>query len=129
MAKNNPLYHIVHCSDSDHGDAALIRKWHMEAPRHWDNIGYHFVIRKDGGIEIGRPIAQSGAHCAGFNTRSVGTCIIGKPGKPNAAQLSALKGIHEKLKRMFPNIEACGHRDMPNVTKECPGFNVKDHLK
>ena len=33
---------IIHCSDSEFGDAALIDKWHKE--RGWTGIGYHYVI-------------------------------------------------------------------------------------
>ena len=85
---------IVHCSDSEFGDAETVRKWHTDPkPRGngWDDIGYHFVVlngrRKsravyvpedDGLIETGRPLDTVGAHCRGHNTRSVGVCLVGK---------------------------------------------------
>ena len=37
---------ILHCSDSEFGNAAIITKWHaLPKPngRGWSNIGYHYV--------------------------------------------------------------------------------------
>lgn len=54
---------------------AQINAWHKE--RGWSGIGYHYVIRFDGTIERGRPITESGAHVAGFNSDTVGICMSG----------------------------------------------------
>ena len=79
---------ILHCSDSEFGDSALIDTWHRE--RGWDSIGYHYVIlngrpsdrpyvkSEDGVIEMGRDIADIGAHCLGENRGSIGICLIGR---------------------------------------------------
>ena len=57
---------VVHCADTpaemDIG-AAEIRKWHTE-DNGWDDIGYHYVIRRDGILENGRDTKMQGAHCA-----------------------------------------------------------------
>ena len=51
-----------------HVDAKIIDKWHKE--RGWSGIGYHYVIKRDGQIELGRPIdaflmtVAVGASCA-----------------------------------------------------------------
>ena len=42
--------HIVHCSDSVTGDVREIRQWHLA--RGWNDVGYHFVIRPDGEVEV-----------------------------------------------------------------------------
>lgn len=68
--------HIVHCSDSPSGDVKEIRRWHKE--RGWDDVGYHFIVRRDGEIEVGRTLDVPGAHCAGHNADSVGTCLVGR---------------------------------------------------
>jgi len=64
---------IVHCSDSDYGNAALITVWHLQ--RQFRNIGYNFVILNgkissscelkwfNGIIETGRALDEDGAHC------------------------------------------------------------------
>lgn len=41
------------------------------------DIGYHFVIERDGRVFTGRPLAAVGSHCPGFNDDSVGICLAG----------------------------------------------------
>lgn len=67
--------HIIHCSDSTFGDVAEIRRWHIA--RGFNDVGYHFVIRRDGEVEMGRTLETIGAHCKGHNTNSIGTCLVG----------------------------------------------------
>lgn len=82
---------ILHCSDTwDHQNWGFehINEWHKE--RGWggwkplDNpgfvvyCGYHYIIRKDGVVEVGRPEHIVGAHCYGKNTGSIGICWVGK---------------------------------------------------
>jgi N-acetylmuramoyl-L-alanine amidase len=40
--------------------AKEIRRWHKA--KGWSDIGYHYVIRRDGRVEKGRPDARVGAH-------------------------------------------------------------------
>lgn len=112
--------HIVHCSDSLTGDVAEIRRWHRE--RGWNDVGYHFVIRRDGEIEVGRTLDMTGAHCEGHNHDSVGTCIVGK-GDFTPAQLKALARVDAMLQALFPNIRLHGHREF-NAGKTCPNCDV-----
>jgi len=62
---------ILHCSatppDMDIG-VAEIDTWHKA--QGWKRIGYHFVIRRNGIVERGRPLAQIGAHVEGHNRRT-----------------------------------------------------------
>jgi hypothetical protein len=39
--------------------------------------GYHFVVKKDGTIENGRPLYKPGVFCSGRNKHSIGICYIG----------------------------------------------------
>lgn len=117
--------HIVHCSDSETGDVAAVRRWHRE--RGWQDVGYHFVIRRDGEVEVGRTLEEIGAHCAGFNSRSVGTCLIGNA-QFTAAQMASLRRIHGMLRALFPAIRAVGHCEH-NPRKTCPNFNVSEVLR
>ncbi len=77
---------IIHCSATRAGQdftAADIDRWHRQ--RGFRSIGYHFVVRLDGTIEPGRDVALDGAHCTGWNHRSIGICYIGgldKNGRP-----------------------------------------------
>ena len=66
MRKINKI--IVHCTATQESkDVSLdeVRRWHLN--RGWRDIGYHFLIQRDGTVEEGRPIEQSGAHTKGHN--------------------------------------------------------------
>ena len=51
---------VLHHSASRDVPAAEIHAWHLA--KGWAGIGYHFVIRKNGSIERGRPLEMIGAH-------------------------------------------------------------------
>lgn len=112
--------HIVHCSASTHGDVKEIRRWHQA--RGWQDIGYHFVIRPDGEVEVGRMLHEMGAHCEGYNRDSIGTCLIGNT-EFTPAQFATLRRLHAMLQALFPGITAHGHREF-NPHKTCPNFAV-----
>lgn len=133
---------IIHCSATpasmDIG-ASEIRTWHVR-DNGWNDIGYHFVIRRDGTVETGRPIEKQGAHCAAKagNVASIGICMVGgvkKVGGKLVAesnftpwQWDALAVLVRKLRKQFPGIVTIlGHRDL-DPGKACPSFSVKDWL-
>lgn len=138
-------YIVIHCSASranvdqkitlpgeDIG-VREIRRWHLE--RGFTDIGYHFVIRRNGTIEDGRPLEKAGAHVAGYNSNSIGICLAGgvsATGKSEnnfePPQWEALKGLLAKLRSHFPQAEIKGHRDFPKVAKDCPCFDVRAWL-
>lgn len=123
--------HIIHASATpntrDHS-AADIRRWHRE--KGWRDIGYHYVIRRDGRIEPGRPLEQTGAHVQGHNTDSIGTCLVGAGvalSDFTPAQIDALRGLHDGLATRFPGLTLHGHREFTK-SKTCPGFNITELL-
>ena len=69
---------IVHCSATPEGkdySVNTIRQWHLQ--RGFSDIGYHYVIYRDGSIHTGRDESIIGAHCTGHNANSIGVCYIG----------------------------------------------------
>lgn len=127
----------IHCSATKPGQdigAAEIRRWHVE-DNGWSDIGYHQVIRRNGAIELGRPLTESGAHVRGFNSRSVGVCLVGgvdAAGNPDDnftdAQMDALSITLDYWALIYPDAVIQGHRDFPGVDKACPSFSVKEWL-
>ena len=125
---------IIHCSDTPEGkDFTVldIRRWHKE--RGWSDIGYHYVIYRNGHIEPGRDVDLIGAHCEGYNAHSIGICYIGgktKDMKQNKdtrtlAQKAALLSLLTDLRKMYPNARIVGHCDYDKHGKTCPNFNAK----
>ena len=123
---------VIHCADTyarmDIG-VREIDEWHRA--RGFNQIGYHFVVRRDGSVETGRSVKEVDAHVKGYNAKSIGICMVGgkhDDGRPDAnftrPQWRALDTLVGKLVGEFPNATVCGHRDLdPN--KSCPCFDVK----
>lgn len=142
----------VHCAatrPSQNFDAAWLDRVHRN--QGWTAVGYHFIIRRDGTVEAGRPIHAIGSHCrdGNRNRTHVGICLIGGvserpqvhvPGNPwngsdaecnfTAAQMVALKDTIAHIEKHYGRkLPVEGHRDVPGVRKACPSFVVSKWLK
>lgn len=126
---------FVHCSAtkaSMNVGLREIRQWHKE--QGWLDVGYHFIIRRDGTIEEGRPVDVVGSHVKDWNSKSVGVCLVGgidDKGKFEAnftpAQMQSLKEKLADLKDMYPDAVIKAHHDC--APKACPSFNLSRWLK
>jgi len=135
--RQNTDYIVIHCSATkpsmDIG-AKEIDKWHRQ--NGWRKIGYHWVVRRDGIVEEGRDLAEAGAHAKGVNSLSVGICMVGgvdDAGKSENnftdEQWKSLEDLVWQMKLAYPNAEVLGHRDLPDVKKDCPCFDVREWWK
>ena len=127
---------VIHCSavaPNQRSSAAQIDTWHRQ--RGWKfGIGYHYVVRRDGQIEPGRPEWMVGAHCQNHNAHSIGICYEGgidireqAADTRTAAQKLALRHLLEDLHRRYPRALIVGHHDL-NPRKACPCFDaVKEY--
>ena len=125
---------IIHCAATPEGkDFTVedIRKWHLN--RGFNDIGYHYVIYRDGSIHKGRPIEKIGAHCTGHNSKTIGVCYIGgvdKNNKPKDTrteeQKEAINNLLIKLLKDYPSInKISGH--CKYAKKACPSYDVNEH--
>lgn len=155
MSRYRPLSQIdeiiVHCADTPNGrpfTAADIDRWHGERGFRRDpraltgegpwagqgphaselaHIGYHYVIRVNGVVEVGRRLTETGAHCRGRNGRSIGVCLVGRD-RFSPAQWRSLRKLVEAEQRDRrrdgrPPLAVYGHRRF-NRRKTCPNFDV-----
>lgn len=133
LNKDAVRFIAIHCAATppaaDIG-ADEIRKWHLA--QGWEDIGYHFVIRRNGTVEPGRSLEFQGAHVQGHNHEAIGICLVGginDKAQPDAnftdAQWASLESIVHLMLNKFPKVSVVGHRDFPGVTKACPSFDVK----
>ena len=119
---------VVHHVGIPDGDtsAAAIHRAHLN--NGWAGIGYHYVIRKDGTIERGRPLATVGAHAEGQNFHTVGINVTGNFEKeiPTKAQITSLEKLLLSVCDIYhldPGVTTIvGHRDENNT--DCPGKNL-----
>lgn len=133
-------YIIVHHSERTI-DFPLFIKLRHKYLRHWEDIGYHYLIggrnnlfTTNGKLYSGRPEEIIGTHAIGYNRNSLGICLIGNFNKiyPSKEQLftlfSFLNAKTEEYSIPIQNI--LGHRELPNVTKSCPGKLVNmDYIR
>lgn len=122
---------IVHCSATAEGkDFTIddIKRWHLA--RGFSDIGYHYIIYRDGSINKGRDESKIGAHCTGHNSNSIGVCYIGgcaadgktpKDTRTETQKNSLLKLLRE-LKNKYPKVSIHSHKDFTN--KACPSFDA-----
>lgn len=125
---------ILHCSATREGQdikAATIKKWHVQ-DKHWEDIGYHYVIDLDGTIENGRREDLVGAHCSGHNSTSIGICYIGgcdKNMKPKDTrtqqQKQSMYNLCKELmiKYHIPITDVHVHNEF-DTGKACPSFSI-----
>ncbi len=133
MRKINKI--IIHCTATAEGkdySVETIRKWHLK--RGWRDIGYHFLIQRDGTVEEGRPIEMTGAHTKGQNWDSIGIAYVGgveakrKNGKWIAKD-TRTDAQKDSLVDLLCQLHDCyggtvyGHNNFSN--KACPSFDAK----
>ncbi len=122
---------IWHCSATREGQNFTvedIRSWHKQ--RGWSDIGYHYVVYRDGRIMAGRPVGQIGAHVEGHNTGTIGCCYIGGVNADNTKpkdtrtpeQRASMLWLTEQLVKKFPIHKITGHNQY--AAKACPSFYV-----
>jgi N-acetylmuramoyl-L-alanine amidase len=119
---------IVHCSDTpSHMDIGVkeIREWHTK-DRCFSDVGYHYVIRRNGKLEDGRPIGRIGAHCKGHNLYSVGICVVGRD-EFDPRQIVTLDALLESLMETFHLRPGAiyGHYELTDK-KTCPNMKMDD---
>lgn len=127
---------IVHCSATPEGrdyTVSDIKQWHLA--RGFNDVGYHYIIYRDGSIHQGRKESVAGAHCEGHNTNSIGVCYIGgcaKDGKTpkdtrTESQKTSLLVLLKELKSKYPKAKIYPHFKF--AAKACPCFNAEEEYK
>lgn len=137
---------IVHCSATPEGkDYTVddIRRWHKQ--RGYSDVGYHYIVYRNGQLVQGRDINVIGAHAAGHNAHSIGICYIGGMSADNTRpedtrtlrQKGRLLSLLVDLRKLYPNARIIGHRDLSEDKngdgiiepsewmKACPSFDAK----
>ena len=101
-----------------------IQRLHRE-DRGWADIGYHFLVDKDGAIYQGRELQVRGVHTAGYNTGSAGICLLGDYRflAPPAAQMAATAALIAWLAERLQPTHLAWHQQFNRATA-CPGAQL-----
>lgn len=120
------IHHTGSVQDMD-ASAAQIHSWHLG--QGWAGIGYHFVIRKDGTVERGRPEWAVGSHAYGENSHTIGIHLSGdfNAGVPTEAQVEKcamlLAYLCDKYGIPVDRNHIVGHGEL--MSTDCPGSSLQ----
>ena len=108
-----------------------------------DGIAYHYVIRRDGRLQRGRPVNKRGEHAPTNNhdTYSIGIVMVGGLDSPSGsdnsrfsahaftrAQFTTLEQFLTAFYRKFPGGQVFGHNDI-DANELDPYFDVVDYIE
>ncbi len=122
------IHHAAFYEGDDLATLREIDRLHRE-DRGWADIAYHYLIGKGGAIYEGRPINVRGTHTAGYNTGTVGVCLLGNfmTEYPTEAALRATLDLLVWLAADLGLTHLAGHREF-NPDTECPGTFLFPYL-
>ncbi len=108
-----------------------IQSYHQNT-RGWCDIGYHYLMSRDGRLWEGRPAHLLGAHTGGANTGNVGIAVIGSHGSTpiTAAQVDSLatlvRAVADQHGLSIDRSAIKGHRQYKSTS--CPGNALYSQL-
>jgi hypothetical protein len=135
------IHHAVSPNNTNKPGAQAVRDiqyGHMYGYHDWADIGYHFVIDRDGTIYRGNTEGRIGAHVGGNNTGNIGISFLGQYQPPSALGIPAGEPTDQQLKAAgrlagylsdkydieLNRQNVKGHREHSGQSTSCPGDNL-----
>ena len=133
---------VVHCFATKEGwfrgkpfseKVAEVKRWHLL--RGFNDIGYHYMISREGEVATGRDLSVAGAHVKGHNANSIGISLEGGYEHSRnddfldgytVKQGKALLQLLDKLDHDLGPMMISPHNKYAN--KECPAFDLDAFL-
>lgn len=121
---------FLHCTASDNpvdDNIEVIRQWHRL--QGFDDVGYHFMIHKDGRLSYGRSLELTPAAQRGHNVRTISICLHGyKVENFSPAQFATLQTLAGQIHHAYyGRVSFHGHCEVSE--KACPIFDYRQVLK
>lgn len=120
---------FIHCSAASRPsvDAEEVDLWHRQ--RGWSEIGYHYFIKTDGTVEIGRDLEKTPAAQRFHNLWTIAICLNGlKPSDFTDRQFLHLKQLCIQINKAYEGkVTFHGHCEV--AKKACPVFDYKHVLQ
>jgi hypothetical protein len=118
-----------------------INETHLESGL--NGIGYHYVIRRDGSLQRGRPVNLQGQHADDHDTRSIAVVFVGGINVPSEtrniedfisvqsltrSQFNTFDHFCRAFYNTYPGGQILGHSDIDDLAND-PGFDVRAYVK
>jgi hypothetical protein len=169
--KNDPIFPYVSSVEELQAELRNVRRDITEVVCHWtetptnknigseeindlhldqglNGIGYHYIIRRDGSIQRGRPVNIEGEHAStgivnNHNRYSIAVCFVGGINVPSEtinltqyisvqsltrSQFNSFDHFCRAFYNVWPGGQVLGHSDIDNLTND-PGFDVRAYVK
>ncbi len=122
---------VVHCTGTPPFTPIASIQNYWKTQHGWKMPGYHYIITSNGEVV---QLADEATVCngaKGFNSDSIHVAYVGgvtvnkKNGDTRTAeQKSSMFSLLRSLRIKYDLVPIVGHRDLPNVRKECPCFEA-----
>jgi N-acetylmuramoyl-L-alanine amidase len=137
---------VIHATETyTNKDLGSVEINNLQSELGHDGIGYHYVIRRDGRLQRGRPVNRIGEHAStnGHDTYSIGIAMVGglnvSSGENNATdyrssqsftreQFTTLEKFVNSFYNRYPGGQVFGHNDI-DVSEFDPYFDVQDYVE
>lgn len=125
---------VIHHTGNAVDDDMSARQIHRSHKNNgWTGIGYHYVVRKDGSIERGRPHWSVGAHAYGENWHTIGIHVCGnfELVEPSQSQVEVLAMLIGTVADVY-GLEITDKVMVPHgilMPTACPGSNLASMLR
>jgi N-acetylmuramoyl-L-alanine amidase len=126
-------YIVIHCTATPRSAKVEAIQNYWRNHLKWNNPGYHILIEENGDKHYLQPFDKPANGVRGYNQNSIHISYVGGIDATGKAidnrtieqKASILTAIREAIEYagLKPIIQ--GHRDFPNVAKDCPSFNAK----
>ena len=92
--------------------------------RAWSDVGYHWIVRRDGTVEQGRPESRAGAHARGHNSDSIAIVWMGENDQTEAQKKAIRELVEKKIKEHgLKKEDVYGHYEVEPL-KTCPNMDM-----
>lgn len=125
---------VVHCSASRCNRPFTVERLIETGRQRFGQPSYHYYVRRNGNVVPILPESVQGVHAVGYNHCSIAVCYEGGLDENgNAAdtrtelQKASLYELLKQLRRDYPQARIIGHRELPNVRKDCPCFSTSEY--
>ena len=121
----------IHCTATDKFQSIESIKNYWKNELKWSAPGYHWLIKAGGERVLLLPEGCISNGVSGFNHEIINIAYVGglvtktkyEDTRTEQQKMSMIILLKE-LRERYPNAKIQGHRDFPNVHKECPCFNA-----
>lgn len=114
--------------------------YYLDTDRGLSDVCYHFMILRNGQLQVCRPISKDGEHCVNHNRYSIGIALVGgklgtvaKPGLRSErsftrGQMATLDAFMKAFYNVIPGGQAWGHKDIEPQKRSDPLFDVPGYV-